>query len=570
MVLHGIGASAGVALGHAYCYTPQETRAAYRTFPAGQEQPQLSRWEQARQQVADALEQDIRHAKDTQQAEIFAAHRELLEDEEILDEIKERISGRREDPAWAVQESFAGFCGLLEAAGDALFAQRASDLKDLCRRLMFALSGCAETELSRLPEGTILAARDLLPSDTAAIDIGRVCGLVTEQGGATAHVAIIARSLGIPAVVGAAGLLEQLHTGDELILDGETGEVFLYPTSETAARMEKRRGEFLSRAVRIAEFAGRPACLADGLPLQVGANLGADSIRQSIGEFDFVGLLRSEFLYMDADHLPTEQEQFEFYRAALQRAGGKPVTLRTLDIGGDKTLPYLPLPREDNPFLGNRAIRLCLAHPDLFRCQLRAALRAAVYGPLQIMFPMVGSLEDFRRAKQAVEEAKASLIADGLPFGEKVPLGIMVEIPSAAILADQFAVEADFASIGTNDLCQYLCAADRLNPAVSSNYQPLSPAMLRLLQWTIRSFTEAGKPISMCGEMAGDSRMAQLLVGLGLRKFSMSPAAVLPFKQTVSHFTLPQAITLSQTALTCSTQEEVMQLLDGYAVPQDE
>lgn len=569
MILQGIGASAGIALGHAYCYTPQEIRVTYHTFPIGQEQVQLSRWESARQQIKAALEQDIRNARDPQQADIFAAHRELLEDEEILSEIQERISCQREDPAWAVQEGFEDFCSLLEATDSELFTQRVADLRDLRRRLMLALSGRTEAGLSQLPEETILVARDLLPSDTASLDTTHIRGLVTEQGGATAHVAIIARSLGIPAVVGTAGIMGALHSGDALILDGETGEVILHPTSQTIIQMEQRQRSFLRRAAQAAEFAGRPARLADGTPLQIGVNLGADFLEQDIGEFEFIGLLRSEFLYMDSDHIPTEQEQFEVYRAALQKAGGKPVTLRTLDIGGDKTLPYLPLPQEDNPFLGRRAIRLCFARPDLFRCQLRAALRAAAYGPLQIMFPMVGSLEDFRHAKQEVEAARASLIADGIEFGKKVPLGIMIEIPSAAILADRFAQEADFASIGTNDLCQYLCAADRLNSAVSSNYQPLSPAVLRILQWAIRSFTGAGKPISMCGEMAGDPRMAQLLVGLDLRKFSMSPAAVLPFKQAVSQFTLSQANVLIQDALSCSTQEEVQQLLNKHVSSAD-
>ena len=373
----------------------------------------------------------------------------------------------------------------------------------------------------------------------------------------------MARGYRIPAVLGVPGATTALQDGTFIVLDGTSGIVLTEPTDDDVTTYKKKQADYLAQLAAEEEFLHKDAALRCGQRIKIGVNLGNKSTPENFVGSDFVGLLRTEFLYMGSDHMPTEQEQYEAYKLVVEHAEGRPVTLRTLDVGGDKTLSYLPLPKEDNPFLGKRAVRLCFELPDLFKTQLRAALRASAAGPLQIMFPMVGSIDDVRRAKAFVEEAKAELDARGEAYDKNIRLGVMIEIPSIAAIADLVAKEVDFASIGTNDLCQYLCAVDRMNPDISDYYQTFSPALIRVIGQIIEQFDAQGKEISMCGELAGDARAAMLLAGLGLRKFSMSPSSVARVKQALSRFTLQEAQQAAATAKNLATQQDILDFLAG-------
>lgn len=428
---------------------------------------------------------------------------------------------------------------------------------DVCSRLVFRLQGRSRKNLSELDSPVIVAAHDLFPSDTATLDRSKVLGIITEVGGFTSHSAIIARSYGIPAVLGVENALQELEDGVMCALNAQDGTVCVRPDDATVQACREIAQAHRRSVEESAAFLCRPACLSDGTRIEIGLNVGSAEDSPEYAFCDFVGLLRSEFLYMRSDHLPTEDEQTQAYLQVLQHANGKPVTLRTLDIGGDKSLPYLELPREDNPFLGKRALRLCLAEPDLFRTQLCAALRASAHGKLQLMFPMVGSIEDIRLAKAALEEAKRSLQARGLAYDREIKVGIMIEIPSIAMVAELAAQEVDFASVGTNDLAQYLHAADRTNAAVADYYQSTSAALFRTLERVFQAFREAGKPVSVCGELGGDPAAVLVMAGLGLRKTSMNGGCVARVKQVLSRYSLAQAEELAARVVKLPTQREI-------------
>jgi phosphotransferase system enzyme I (PtsI) len=407
----------------------------------------------------------------------------------------------------------------------------------------------------------------LLPSDTASLDRGRVLAIITEAGGPTSHSAIIARSYGIPAVLGIEGLLATLEKSktESAAVDAESGEVFLNPDAELAAKFSERRKMFIKKREEALRFLGVEARTKDGVRVELGLNIGKVDDKELEGEAytDFSGLFRTEFLFMGRDKLPGEDEQYEVYRKVLERYGERPVSLRTLDIGGDKPLSSMELPREDNPFLGNRALRLCFTHPEIFKTQLRAALRASVHGNLWLMLPMVGSIDDIRKAKKYINEVRAELTEKKIPFNKNFKTGIMIEIPAIAMIADLAAAEVDFASIGSNDLCQYLCAADRINPAVSAYYQSYHPGLFRMIGNVVAAFNKAGKPISVCGELGGDAVAAPLLIGLGLRKLSMGFASVAELKRVLAGLSLGEAEALAKKALVLQTAEEITVLLKG-------
>lgn len=480
-----------------------------------------------------------------------------MDDEEILKTISDVIQKERKNPDYAVKSVFDRFIALLSSAKDPLIAARTADLRDVRNRLLRILYGIPEKNLSAIPENVIVVAKDLLPSDTATLDRTHVVGIVTEVGGATSHTAIIARSYKIPAVLGVAQATSMVKDGTLLALDAELGDVMVSPSDETVEQIEKKSRTFHEEQKEAKKFLNQPAVTADGLRVEIGINIGSGDFSVSDNAYDFVSLFRTEFLYMESNHLPTEEEQFQVYRRVLEKAHGKTVTLRTLDIGGDKTLKYMQLPQEDNPFLGKRALRLCFDNPSIFSSQLRAALRASAFGPLQIMFPMVGSIDDFRRAKSAVSEAKEQLKCKKMAFNDNIKLGIMIEIPSIALIADIVAEEVDFASVGTNDLTQYLCAADRMNPGVSDYYQSLSPAMLRLLGYVFECFQVKHKPISVCGELAGDPAAAMVLVGLGLRKLSMSKSSLARVKAAFRRMPMDKAHSLADACKNAATADEV-------------
>lgn len=446
----------------------------------------------------------------------------------------------------------------MEANADGLMRERAADLQDVRSRLLRCLSGAPEKNLSRLPGPVIIAARDLLPTDTATMDRENVLAIITETGGQTSHSAILARSYGIPAVLGVSGAMEVLRDGETAAVDGSAGVVIVEPDGETRAALETRRAGDLARRALDAQYRCEPCATADGTAIDIGVNIGeAVEDYAALAEgADLAGLFRTEFLYMQGSRLPTEEEQFAAYSSLLRGFGGKPVVLRTLDVGGDKALPCLPLPQEENPFLGKRALRLCLDRQDLFVTQLRAALRASVWGNLWIMFPMVGTPEDWRQAKALADRVRAELLAEGTAVAENVKFGVMIEVPSIVVLADKIVREVDFASIGTNDLCQYTLAVDRGNREVTGYYQMYSPAVFRMIAHVSGVFREAGKPLCVCGELGGDAGAALALVGMGLRKLSMSRGAVGTVKRVLAGKTMGQLESLAARVLDCATAAE--------------
>lgn len=543
MVLRGNGVSKGVAIGEIFLYQPfipQTTEVHY----SGDPKQYLEQYEalclQARAELQAIRERMMQ--TDAEKAAIFSAQMEILCDEVMDEEIRDGIQYDTWMPDWAVETVYSRYERRLQKAGDPLIRERAADLKDVKNRLLRIWCGVPQQSLAQLEKPVIIAAHDLLPSDTAVMERDHVLGIVTESGGTTSHSAIIARSYGIPAVLGIPNLLPRLTNGEKVILDAVDGVLITRPDGKQEKEMRTKQKEYEIQAARIQKYLHRDPLTADGERIEIGLNIGSARPEDLEGSSvtDFVGLFRTEFLYMDNDHLPTEEVQIIQYQKALLEYAPRPVVLRTLDIGGDKTLPYFPLPQEQNPFLGKRALRLCFDSPELFRTQLRAALRASVAGQLWIMLPMVSSIEEIKRAKALLEQAKQELRQEKLPFDEGVKLGIMIEIPAVAVIADLIAPEVDFASIGTNDLCQYLMAVDRMNPEVTSYYQSYHPALFRLIGYVVERFKQAGKPICICGELGGDPLAAPVLVGLGMRKLSMSLSSVAAVKRVLAGFTVKQ------------------------------
>lgn len=555
--LTGIAVSEGVAFGTAYLYQPQPQTA----VPSGGADDAMQCYEQSLATAAQQLSAicgRLTAAADST-AKIFEAQQEILADEEMDACVRELIEDEQLDPAAAVEQVYEQFAAILARAKDPLIAARAADIRDVKTRVLRALSGASAPDLSALPRGTVLVAHDLLPSDTAQLDPSRIAAIVTELGNQTTHTAILSHSLGIPAILGVQDAMETIAHGEPLAVDALAGEIHCQPDEAVRRQLEAKHERFAGERRIQQEYLHRDAVTTDGVRIRIGINIGGSET--DFSSCDYCGLFRTEFLFLDRQELPDEQTQFAEYRRVLENAGGRLVTLRTLDIGGDKTVPCLPLPQEANPFLGRRALRLCLADEALFRTQLRAALRASAFGSMQIMYPMVGSLTDLRRAKAFTRQVMAELDAEGAAYDHDIKLGIMIEIPSIARIADLVAAEVDFASVGTNDLCQYLCAADRLNPDVAENYESYGPAMLRCLRDICQAFDAAGKPVSICGELAGERDAVELLVGMGYRKLSMSADRHAAVKSDICNFSVQEAQALLARALQCGTQKEILDLV---------
>ncbi len=563
-IFKGAPVSPGVAEGYVYLYQAF-TCDVYETYVrAGEEEAALKNYEQAVQAADDELRQLIASfsVENADKAKIFAAHREILADEEIDEEIRSAILSERQATDFAVDRVYTDFALLLSKVEDALIAARATDIRDIRNRLIRILHGETEKNLSSLHAPVVVVAHDLLPSDTATMDRKNVLAIVTEVGGATSHSAILARSFGIPAVLGVPNVTEAFQDGAYVAVDAMSGEVYLEPDEAVQQSICRKRDAFLKDRQDAARYLTDSGSLGDGTRIEIGLNIGSCAETESIHYCDFIGLFRTEFLYMQSDRLPDEEAQFIAYRDVLQKADGKPVTIRTLDVGGDKTLPGLALPKEENPFLGCRALRLCLRNRDLFLTQLRAILRASIYGKLWVMFPMVGSMDDLRAAKDALAEAMRMLDQRGIAYDKHITTGVMIEIPSVALMAAEIAAECDFASVGTNDLCQYLHAADRMNPDVKTYYQSFSPAMFRALKMIFAAFIAAEKPVSVCGELAGNPVAAPLLAGLGLRKFSMNAGSVAGVKRALRRFSLDESQALAEQVCALDTEHAVKELLD--------
>ena len=542
MKWQGKGVSEGLAMAQIHLFTPKLPEISRQ--PAADAEAEVAKLEK----TLAAAEEELRGLYETakekmgeQEAEIFDAHLTILGDEySVREPIIQRIREQKQNAAAAITDQFDELAQMFRSLGDELMAERAADAEDLKQQLLRICLGCGRQDLSVLPGDVIVLAEELTPSDTVRMDTAHVKGIATRLGGATAHSAIIARTLGIPAAAGIEGWQTEALNGHMAILDGADGTLTVDPTDEETACYQSRKAQADCEAQALEAFRTSPSQTKDGAALEICANIGTQEAQQAMKYgADGVGLFRSEFLFMDRDALPTEDEQFEAYRTAAQTMAGKPLIIRTLDVGGDKKLPTLELPHEDNPFLGFRAIRMTLSHPEIFRPQLRAILRAAAYGDVRVMFPMIGSMDQLREAKALLREQEQTLQAEGVPTGP-VKVGMMVEIPAAAVLAEEFAKEVDFFSIGTNDLTQYTLAVERGNAAVAHLYAPEHPAVLRLIAMTAQAAAERHIPCGMCGEAAGDPKLAPAFVGMGVNELSMSPRRVPAVRKLLSGLTMDE------------------------------
>ncbi|UXR44542.1 phosphoenolpyruvate--protein phosphotransferase [Staphylococcus simulans] len=565
--IRGIAASDGVAIAKAYLLvepdlsfdngTVTDTEAEVAKFNGA-----LNTSKVELTKIRNNAEQQLGADK----AAIFDAHLLVLEDPELIQPIEEKIKNENVNAAQALTDVSNQFITIFESMDNEYMAERAADIRDVSKRVLAHILGVDLPNPSIIDESVVIIGNDLTPSDTAQLNKQYVQGFVTNIGGRTSHSAIMSRSLEIPAVVGTKTITEEVEAGNIIIVDGMTGDVIVNPSDEVVAQYQEKRDNFFKDKQELQKLRDAESVTEDGHHVELAANIGTPNDLPGVVEngAEGIGLYRTEFLYMGRDQMPTEDEQFEAYKAVLEAMKGKRVVVRTLDIGGDKELPYLDLPEEMNPFLGYRAIRLCLAQPEIFRPQLRALLRASVYGKLNIMFPMVATIQEFRDAKALLEEERQNLKNEGVEVSDDIEVGIMVEIPSTAALADVFAKEVDFFSIGTNDLIQYTMAADRMSERVSYLYQPYNPAILRLVQRVIEASHAEGKWTGMCGEMAGDQTAIPLLLGLGLDEFSMSATSILKARRLIRNLSEAQMKDLAAKAVNCATSEEVVALVEDY------
>ncbi|MCL1958230.1 MAG: phosphoenolpyruvate--protein phosphotransferase [Spirochaetes bacterium] len=565
MVLRGKGTAQGFAVGRIYIYNEKFNTPAEKVVPVGKEQAQLDYYYSIKKEALNELDKIKRSLEgvDPLKAEIFDAHKEIVEDIIINEEIPARILNDHWAGDWAIYHVYGTVIAVLKKTADPLIAERAADFDDVRAMLLRLWYGQKTNSLSELKEPSIIVAHEIKPSGTAGINNGKVLAILTEEGGVTSHAAIIAKSFGIPAVLGIDGLLNYAKQGQYAAVDAMEGAVILDPEEDTIKDYRKRSDDF-SRARKDAEvFLKKESRTACGEKIDIGLNISSanDSELHAQSYADSVGLFRTEFLFLGHSSLPSEEDQFNSYRKVLKSFGKKPVILRVLDIGGDKQISTIEQKKEDNSFLGNRGIRFCFSYPDIFITQLRAAFRASTYGNLWIMLPMIGSLDDIKRAKEIIEETKNKLIKEKFQIGD-VKIGIMIEVPSIALIADLAAKEVDFASIGSNDLCQYVCAADRMNAVVEDYYQSYHPAIFKLIKETVEAFKRAEKPISICGEMGGDPLAVSALIGCGLRKFSMGAASIAAVKRAIAGITVARAEEISQKMLELSTAEEIESFLN--------
>ena len=565
--LQGIAASDGIAI--AKVYTLTEPDLSFSKVSVEDTENEISRLEKA----LEVSTKEIELIKETalknlgeEEAQVFEAHLMVLSDPELVGQVKDAITSQKVNAEHALKEVSDMFISIFAGMEDNPYMQeRAADIRDVSKRILANLLGVKIPSPATIKDEVVVVAGDLTPSDTAQLNRKYVKAFVTDIGGRTSHSAIMARSLEIPAIVGTKEITSLAKDGDLIIIDGLSGDVFLNPSEDVVAEYRAKAEAFAAQQAEWEKLKDADTFTKDGHQVELAANIGTPKDLEGVihNGAEGVGLYRTEFLYMDSHDMPTEEDQFEAYKAVLEGMNGKPVVVRTMDIGGDKELPYLPLPHEMNPFLGYRAIRISLNEPEMFRTQLRALLRASVYGKLRIMFPMIATLNDFRGAKALLEEEKAKLVAEGVAVSDDIQVGIMIEIPAAAVLAHQFAKEVDFFSIGTNDLIQYTMAADRMNERVSYLYQPYNPSILTLIKHVIDSAHKEGKWAGMCGEMAGDQTAVPLLVGLGLDEFSMSASSVLKTRSLISKLTLEEMKALADKAINeCATVQEVEALVE--------
>lgn len=568
-MLKGIAASDGIAAAKAYMLVQPDL--SFSETSIDDPEAEIKRLDDAVEASKSELELIKQKATENlgeEEAQVFEAHLTILADPELLGQIKDKIKNDKVNAEAALKSVTDMFIEMFEAMTDNAYMQeRAGDIRDVTKRIMSHLLGVTLPNPALIQEEVVIVAHDLTPSDTAQLDRNYVKGFITDIGGRTSHSAIMSRTLEIPAVVGLGSATTDIQEGEMVIIDGINGDALVDPTDAELADYKQKAAEFAAQKEEWARLKDAKSVSADGKEVLLGANIGTpdDVLGANDNGAEAVGLFRSEFLYMNSNELPTEDEQYEAYKAALEGMSGKQVVVRTMDIGGDKELPYLPLPEEQNPFLGYRAIRICLDRQDIFRTQLRALLRASKYGRLAIMFPMIATVQEFKDAKAIFEEEKANLVASGVEVSDDIQVGMMMEIPAAAMIADKLAKYADFFSIGTNDLIQYSMAADRGNERVSYLYQPYNPSILRLIKNIIDASHKEGKWTGMCGEMAGDQIAVPLLLGLGLDEFSMSATSILKTRSLIKKLDSKEMKELADKAVSdCETVDEVVSLVKEF------
>ena len=564
----GTSASAGIGIGKAVIVEETELKIKKDTITdVDAEKARFQRAVNQAMEETDALAKDLATRVGEKEAEILNGHLLLLSDPMLVGEIETSITGEMVNSEFAIETVCNTYADMFASMGDELMQQRATDMRDIKTRMQKILLGVSSVDIGALPAGSVIVARDLTPSMTAGINPANVTGIVTELGGKTSHSAILARALEIPAVVALDGIMSQITDGTELILDGSEGVVFADPDQAVREEYTAKRDVFLKEKKELEQYIGKPTVTKDGVTIELVANIGkpedVDKVLQYDGEG--VGLFRTEFLFMDRTSMPTEEEQFEAYRKVASAMNGKPVIIRTLDIGGDKEIPYMGLEKDENPFLGYRAIRFCLDRKDdVYRPQLRALLRASAFGNIRIMVPMVTCLEEYREAKALIEEIKKELDEASISYKKEIQVGIMVETAAASLMADVFAKEVDFFSIGTNDLTQYTMSVDRGNDKVSYLYSPLNPAVLKSIRHVIECGRKEGIMVGMCGEAASDPMLIPLLLAFGLNEFSMSASAILNARKLITGYSTQELKEVAEQAMTFVTVKEVEDYMKDF------
>lgn len=560
----GIGVSSGYGVGQ--IVKIEEADLNYQEKKVEDAEAEFARFQKAIETFKErttAMAEKLRQSVGEKEAEILEGHIIMISDPAVDDQVKTQI-----EAGICAETAFSSVCDLFiqmfQMADDELTNQRVTDVQDMRARLLKILLGIEEVDISQVPKGTILAARDLTPSMTVGINKENVVGIITEVGGKTSHSAILARALEVPAVLSIPDVMTKVENGQTVAIDGNSGEVIFSPSPEEVAAYEKKRADYLKEKEALNALIGKPTATMDGKTVELVCNIGkpkdADDVVSRDGEG--VGLFRTEFLFMDRNQMPTEEEQFKAYKEVAEKLQGKPVIIRTLDVGGDKEIAYLDLPKEDNPFLGYRAIRVCLERKEMYHAQLRALVRASAFGDIRIMVPMITCLDELRQVKEMVEGIKEELSKEGIPYKEDVPVGVMIETPAAAMISDLLAKEAAFFSIGTNDLTQYTMVVDRGNAHVAYLYSTYNPAVLRTIEKVIKAGNEAGIPVGMCGEAASDPNLIPLLLAYGLDEFSVSATSVLATRKTISKWSMEDAKTLAEKVSKLGTEAEVAKMLE--------
>lgn len=569
MELRGIAAASGYAMGPAFLLQETEAEIVRRELSPEEAEMEVKRFEaEVNQSIAELEELKVQTEEKMgeEHANIFGTHILVLQDEEYIGRVKEMIQSNRINAEAALEDATQEIVTLFESMDNEYLRERAADIRDVSKRIMNHLLGLEAGGLSQVKDSVVLLAHDLTPSDTAQLDRDKIAGFATNIGGRTSHSAIMARSMEIPAVVGLNDVTAKVKSGDYVILDGAKGILLINPEESVIASYKELQQKYEARLQELKKFHDKPSVTADGHLLEIVSNIGnpQDAHAAERSGSEGIGLYRSEFLYMGRQSLPSEEEQFDAYKVVAEIFGSKaPVVIRTLDIGGDKELPYMDLPKEANPFLGYRAIRLCLDRKDIFKTQLRAILRASSFGNIKLMYPMIATMQELREANAILAEVKQELDKENIPYNREMEVGMMIEVPAAALVADQLAREVDFFSIGTNDLVQYTMAADRMNERVSYLTEPFNPAVLRLIRNVINAAHQQGKWAGMCGEMAGNLTAIPLLVGLGLDEFSMSAGSILSARALMSRLNRPEMQKLAEEALNMTSAEEIKQYVES-------